>query len=300
MKLESVPKPAGEAQEHISKPAQVTERKTSDVSDKAVATGKSTRKRLVVGKRGAPLLSPGAGISLETVIGADERTRILDTEDAPWRMVCALAIEGPWGNFVGTGWLAGPRTIITAGHCVYETKQMGGWAKKIVISPGRDRDEFPFGSIESDQFSTTNIWKSKEDPDFDVAAIHLKEPLGERLGWFQVASLTDDKLQDFMVNVSGYPGDRGQGTEQWWARNRIRAVTPRRIFYEVDTFGGQSGGPAYILESEDKPPVVVGIHAYGVGGTPSNIPFQVNSAPRIIPEVVAQIQAWIDQDNAGA
>jgi V8-like Glu-specific endopeptidase len=100
-----------------------------------------------------------------------------------------------------------------------------------------------------------------------------------------------------MVNVSGYPGQPGDGTQQWWAKNRIREVTPRRIFYDADTSGGQSGAPVYIIESVGAPPTVVGIHAYGVGGTPQSIPLQVNSAPRIIPEVVEQIEIWIDQDK---
>lgn len=298
MKLQSIPKPSGEAEVVVKKPEKVTESRTSDTSEKAVASDKSTRKRLVVGKRDKPILPPAGRITFETVLGLDERTRIRDTEGPPWRMICALEIDGPWGAFVGTGWLAGPRTIITAGHCVYDSTQMGGWAREIVISPGRDGDERPFSSLKSEKFSTVDRWRSNQDPDFDIAAIHLKEPLGETLGWFQVASLADDQLLNYMVNVSGYPGTPGGGTEQWWARNRVREVTPRRIFYDVDTSGGQSGGPVYTYESEDKPPVVVGIHAYGVGGTPPNIPMQVNSAPRIITEVVAQIQAWIDQDNA--
>jgi V8-like Glu-specific endopeptidase len=296
MKLQSVSNPTGEATEQIPKPDEVTEKRTTKPSENAVPSSKFARKRIVTGKSDEPLVPRGPGIRFETVLGADERTRIIDTEDAPWRMICALAIDGPWGSFIGTGWLAGPRTIVTAGHCVYDTKQMGGWANKIVISPGRDGNELPFDTVESTKFSTTNIWKSKEDPDFDVAAIHLSRSLGDELGWFQVASLTDDQLRNYMVNVSGYPGDRGHGTEQWWAKNRIREATPRRIFYEVDTFGGQSGGPVYIYESVDKPPVVLGIHAYGIGASLSGT--SLNSAPRIIPEVVTQIQAWIDQDNA--
>jgi glutamyl endopeptidase len=299
MKLQSVSKPAGEAQPQFEKPAQVTASSTTNASGNAVAKDKTTKKRIVVGKRDKPILPPAGGITLESIIGADERTRIRETEETPWRMVCALEIEGPWGNFVGTGWLAGPRTIITAGHCVFDSTQMGGWAKKIRISPGRDGDERPVAPVESEKFSTVDRWRANQDPDFDMAAIHLTQPLGDTLGWFGVASLTDDQLRGYMVNVSGYPGTPGGGTEQWWAKNRIREVTPRRIFYEVDTSGGQSGGPAYIYESVDSPPVVVGIHAYGTGGTPQNIPFQVNSAPRIIPEVVAQIQTWIDKDNAG-
>ena len=182
---------------------------------------------------------------------------------------------------------------------MFDRSQMGGWANSIKLMPGRDGTEKPFGTVTSTRFSTTDVWLNDQNADFDIAAIHLDTPVGEERGWFQIASLEDDVLQGFMVNVSGYPGDRGGGTEQWWARNRIRAVTQRRIFYDVDTFGGQSGGPAFIIEQEGAPPVVVGIHAYGTGGTPASIPFTVNSAPRIIPEVVEKVQEWIDQDNQG-
>jgi glutamyl endopeptidase len=269
-------------------------------SEKAVAETGTTRRRIVVGKSDRPLRpSDEGGLGLETVLGLDERSRILETEQAPWRMVCALEIEGPWGAFVGTGWFAGPRTLVTAGHCVYDRNQMGGWADKITVAPGRDGDEKPFGSFEADRFSTVDQWTQSQNPDFDIAAIHLARPLGEEHGWFAVGALTDEELKGYLVNVSGYPAEPGGGAQQWWARNRIREVTPRRIFYDVDTSGGQSGGPAYVYEREGVPPLVVGIHAYGVGGTPGSIPMRVNSAPRIIPEVVQQIQAWVAEDGGG-
>ncbi len=98
--------------------------------------------------------------------------------------------------------------------------------------------------------------------------------MGETVGWFGVGALTDEQLLKRLVNVSGYPASPGGGVQQWWAKNRIRAVTPRRIFYDVNTSGGQSGGPVYIYESESAAdPIVVGIHAYRVGGTPSEIKF---------------------------
>jgi V8-like Glu-specific endopeptidase len=299
LELKSVSKPTGEAAVAVKKPEPVTERRISVASDKAVAQTRTTIKRLAVGKSDRPMVSTTAqGLRLETVLHpTDERTRIVETDEAPWRMVCALEIDGPWGSFLGTGWLVAPRTIITAGHCVYDARQMGGWANKISIAPGRDAVDRPYGTLESTKFSTTDVWLQKQDPDFDISAIHLAEPIGDQVGWFQVASLTDDQLRGYLVNVSGYPAQPGEGTQQWWAKNRIREVTPRRIFYEVDTSGGQSGAPVYIIEKNGAPPMVVGIHAYGVGGTPQSIPLQVNSAPRIIPEVVAQIEKWIAQDN---
>lgn len=295
MDLKSVAKPIDGGGNEPPAPIKTVQ---TNAPDAAKASGPSTR-RLVVGKSDEPIRPKGA-ITLESVIGLDERTRIIATEQAPWRMICALAIEGPWGNFVGTGWLVGPKTVITAGHCVYEPSQMGGWARKITLTPGADGAEEPFGSIEASRFESTNKWLNGQEQDFDMGVIHLDQPIGDQLGWFAVASLPDKELENFQVNVSGYPGDKG-GREQWWARNRIRGLTPRRIYYDVDTMGGQSGASVFIIEEEGAPPKVVGIHAYGVGGDkPASIRQEVNSAPRIIPEVVDLIQGWIDDGGGGS
>jgi V8-like Glu-specific endopeptidase len=77
----------------------------------------------------------------------------------------------------------------------------------------------------------------------------------------------------------------------------VLSVTDRRLFYEVDTFGGQSGAPVWIHADENAPPVAVGIHAYGVGGTPANLGVVANSAPRIIPEVLEKLTEWVEQDG---
>jgi V8-like Glu-specific endopeptidase len=299
VQLQSVPKPAVEAAKRPRprpEPEPIHSRTVLAGSPKALTDTGVSRGRLVVGKREQPLAE---GRGLESLIGADERTRMLETEKAPWRMVCALDIEAPWGGFVGTAWFAGPRTLVTAGHCVLDRGQMGGWATKITVAPGRDGDERPFAPFEATRFSTVDLWEQSQNPDYDIAAIHLDEAFGDELGWFAVGALTDAELQDHLVNVSGYPFEPGGGTQQWWARNRVRAITPRRIFYDVDTSGGQSGGPVYVLNDGDTAPLVVGIHAYGTGGTPGSVPLIVNSAPRITPEVLEQIGRWIEQDSGG-
>jgi glutamyl endopeptidase len=268
------------------------------------ASGEYSRSlRYLVGKgTSAPIQRTGAISALESVLGpTDDRVRILDTDLAPWRMICALRMAGGnGGGAIGTGWLVGPRTLLTAGHCVHSTQFFGGWASRVQVMPGRNGADTPFGSAESRRFSSVDAWVEREDPDFDIGCIHLDEPVGDGVGWFAVGALSAEQLEGFLVNVSGYPGDRGAGTEQYFHRNRILRVTERRIFYDVDTFGGQSGAPAWIHQAEGEPPLAVGIHAYGVGGTPTSLGIEANSAPRIIPEVFDQIQAWIDQDGAQA
>jgi V8-like Glu-specific endopeptidase len=247
--------------------------------------------------KAAPLRGHAMRAGIESIIGpTDDRVRVLDTELAPWRMICALRMRGPSGaGAIGTGWFVGPRTLLTAGHCVYSTQFFGGWASSIEVSPGRSGAEFPYRTVRSTRVSSVNRWVEAQDPDFDIGCIHLDEPLGNEVGWFGVGALSPDELEGYLVNVSGYPGDRGGGTEQYHHRNRILRVTERRLFYDVDTFGGQSGAPVWIHETDTAPPLAVGIHAYGVGAAVDGL--EANSAPRIIPEVLEQIRTWVQADG---
>ena len=80
----------------------------------------------------------------------------------------------------------------------------------------------------------------------------------------------------------------------------IVRVSERRIFYETDTYGGQSGAPVWIHEMEQSPPLAVGVHAYGVGGTPADLGITANSAPRIIPEVLDRLTGHQARQVPGA
>lgn len=235
----------------------------------------------------------------ETLIGSDDRTRIFDTDSAPWKMICSLSIRGSNGaGFVGTGWFAGPRTIITAGHCVHEAG-LGGWAAQIEVRAGRNGQDEPFKKLICKRFSTTDRWKTLRDPDYDYAAIHLDSSADEITnvtGWFSTAVMADAGLVRQRVNVSGYPVDKGttnpKGSEQWFHASQVLTVTPLRMFYDVDTVAGQSGAPVWL--DTDAGPRVVGIHAYGVGAA-AHLGITANSAPRITLAVLDVIKAWIQK-----
>lgn len=233
----------------------------------------------------------------ESVIFQDDRTQVLDSETLPWRMICSLKINGSVGGGIGTGWFAGPKTIITAGHCVFHPN-LGGWAKEIVIFPGRFESEIPFPKnpaypkpIVSRRFSAVKGWTEDLNTDFDYAAIHIDDPVGNETGWFSMAVLDNDALKGQLVNVAGYPADRDFGRNQYFASDKIEKVQSNRFFYAADTYGGQSGGPAWIQNGEEQP-IVVGIHSYGVGGS-----FTLNSATRITNEVFQILKEWIDADH---
>jgi glutamyl endopeptidase len=254
---------------------------------------------LVRGTRPEPLRRPTSTI-FESILGdVDRRKPILETHLTPWRMICSLECVGKFGSTIGTGWFAGPRTLITAGHCVFNPVDLGGWAIEIRIIPGRNGPAVPpFGKVTSKSFSTTDRWQQAQDPDFDYAAIHLSSDLGAQTGHFAVGVLPDAELRDRLVNVSGYPLTPGAGSQQYFHANRVTAVTPRRAFYDIDTIGGQSGSPVWAyFDDAPEVPVAIGIHAYGVGGVPGGLNVIANSGPRIIPESLEVIQTWINKGN---
>ncbi|HEX8528156.1 trypsin-like serine peptidase, partial [Allosphingosinicella sp.] len=113
--------------------------------------------------------------SMETVHGPDNRTQITDTATYPFRAIASLLITARDGSqYVGTGWFISPRTLITAGHCVY-IKRSGresrdGWVKTIQVMPGRNGSMLPFQSVTSSQFFTVRGWADNGDESYDYGA----------------------------------------------------------------------------------------------------------------------------------
>jgi len=296
MKSISSPKPPKEGTENA--PAFELVETEGSAGSAGKEASRAAEDLLVFGKSEQRLRPTALRVGLETVLGVDERVRINETEKLPWRMIAALRlIPRPplTSSFIGTGWFVGPKTLLTAGHCVYSQSDFGGWIGKIEVSPGRNANKFPFKTVTAKRFSALEEWQESPKEDFDIGCIHLDEPVGDAVGYFKIASLSDGDLADNMVNVSGYPGDRGNGTQQFFHVNRVLRTAARRIYYDVDTYGGQSGSPVWYQDGPNDHPVAVAVHAYGVGATAPGI--TANSGPRLIPEVVATIQEWIKKDS---
>ncbi|MGY1709843.1 trypsin-like peptidase domain-containing protein [Geodermatophilus sp. SYSU D00758] len=226
------------------------------------------------------------GTPLETVHGLDDRVQVDDTARYPWSAHASLLITARDGSqWIGTGWFVSPRTLVTAGHCVFITNSpvaaRNGWVLSIQVMPGRNGTHLPFGAATATRFWTVRGWAQHGDENFDYGAVVVPTPLGDTVGTLGFAVRSDDELLGGLVNVSGYPGDQPPGT-LWYDSRTVATTAPSKVHYDLDTAGGQSGGPVYVVEGDDR--VAVAIHAYGGPTT--------NSGTRISRRVFDNLVDW--------
>ncbi|MEM0985463.1 MAG: trypsin-like peptidase domain-containing protein [Pseudomonadota bacterium] len=241
----------------------------------------------------------------ETVIGDDNRTQIHATTAYPFRLICSLVMHWP-GNTqtVGTGFLVGQRTVLTAGHCILPSRG-SPYPIGIEIRPGRSGQHEPyahFGQLYAEKISLHQEWSNRFDPRFDIGALHLNKEIGEDLGWFRVAAVDPEDLKRQWVHVTGYPGDKvtdlsASGAESlyaaelWHHATPIETVHDGRVYYPADTFGGQSGSPVYTYD-EDGVATVIGVHAYGIGSGSQAFAYENNSAGWVDSGLLQVISDW--------
>jgi V8-like Glu-specific endopeptidase len=240
---------------------------------------------------------PGERRAPESVIDRDNRTRVNNTTDVPFRSIAALEITAADGSiWSGTGWFVSRRTLITAGHCVFirdaENAAANGWVSSIRVIPGCNgtgSGSEPLGSDVATLFKSVAGWVHDGIPESDYGAIILPEDsqLGSGIQPLTVRVLDDGRLRTLRVTVTGYPADKeGDEVQTMWRHSElVTDVSQRQIFYDADTYGGQSGAPVYFVDGSNH--VVVAVHAYGTSES-----VRSNSGTRITENVRARFQSW--------
>jgi glutamyl endopeptidase len=238
---------------------------------------------LEIGGDGGELHLPDAAVGEfgtdETIIEGDDRTRRTPVNVPPWRFICALRINFGASRYVGTGWFIGPHTVMTAGHCVYMHGK--GYASSIEVIPALDATSKPYGSVTSTDFRTVEGWRNDANPNFDYGAIILPTNVGDQTGFFTFAAPPDSYLASAVSNIAGYPADKGAST-MWYHARTITSVSPTRLYYDIDTYGGQSGSPVWLQLPTGR--LAVGIHTNG--GT------TFNSGTRITQAIFDNMVLW--------
>lgn len=238
------------------------------------------------------------------IIGRDTRVRVLATTRPPFRFVCNLEYDVPkiGRRSICTGTLIGPRTVLTAGHCL-----AGLDPKRLRLIPGRNGTLEPLPATQATKLILFPGYSGASPT--DVGIVHLANPIGNAIGYWTRThtrgkgdaigtSILSGSLPlppgKLKVNLSGYPADKPGGKKAWCRdpkrpANRCRHSLlgdPRRsascgtqqfraydllvqrsgriLHYLNDTCPGHSGSPVWVRRHPSKGGrVLVAVHVAG-------------------------------------
>jgi glutamyl endopeptidase len=195
----------------------------------------------------------------KSIIGKDNRRAVSDTGTEPYKTVVRLFVqrEQGGGHAACSGTLIAPDAVLTAAHCVYDSKlSPKGYAYSVTAVPALELKvprptsgkpyEAPFGSasgkklfVPSQYVSTErNLWNRIEH---DYAVVRLKSSFG-RVGT-KAFGVMPNPL-NVAASLIGYHFDKNDALQMYESHDQIRKVLGNgTLNHYMDMRPGASGGP---------------------------------------------------------
>ena len=181
------------------------------------------------------------------IVGNDDREIVNSTNKKPWNSISQIEVKGESGNFFGTGFLIHPRIVISANFVVEESEP-----NDVFIHIGRNGKHFPFPPINPIKIISRPDYKSP----LNFAFLILPKELSLPIPSLSFKNVDDIDIMNSEIHFAGYPGD--MNNRMTTSSGKAIKVTSDRIFHDIDTGAGSSGGPLWITKNQKH--IVIGLH----------------------------------------
>lgn len=212
------------------------------------------------------------GIGLYSIIGADDRWKVTNTNQYPYSTIARITVEYQDGSEAcGTGTMINRRLLATAGHVLINSN--GSSPKSIKMQFGQNGS---YVYYETDSFSSyiyRTGYESDRPIEGDYGFIVFNDNSVSSITGFMGIATEPSKSEK--LYTAGYPGDLGY-YYMYAASGNIVSMNDDLIYHDMDTQPGQSGSPVYIMGT-DGYPYLVAMHSSGAK--------TVNIARRLEPEL---------------
>lgn len=171
-------------------------------------------------------------------------------------------------KYATAAWV-GPRVVLTAAHCVFDTDDnksvYKNWTMKTAFRK-INGIELYVNSCGWDKVYYSSLWRDssqKNDARYDWAICIVQED--SKVGWFGCQSYgSNSEMKNIPVTVIGYPGEVYYGFDDgcplpYRTGEKITRVDNYNIQYDAFTVYGFSGGP--VMRDSDN--YVVAVHSSG-------------------------------------
>jgi len=175
-----------------------------------------------------------------------ELTQVKTNASYPYSATAKVFFTRNNKKWVCSGALIDPKHVLTAGHCVHEGNG-GSWSHSVVVVPGYDERNFPFGSASARDLFTLQGWIENGDFDYDIGLIYLKRPVGGLSGWLGYSASGCFGLKNDLHYNQSYPASSPYTGEKMYQREGTFDSCPssRQVRFNEVAYGGESGSAFY-------------------------------------------------------